>query len=212
MFAVPTRFAEYLVAAILIILAPGPSVLFIIASAISWGRMSAIATALGNSLGMLSLSVLVAVGLGPILQESELAFLSVQILGGAYLLYLGFEAIRHSRIDAADMVKSVGARPTPLRSIRDGFWVGALNPKGLVFFAAILPQFVDRGASDISAQLLFMGFVFALLSIICDGSWGLIAGTARQWLATSPRRLIMMRRAGGVVMILLGIFTFTSAF
>lgn len=212
MFAVPTRIAEYLIAAILIILAPGPSVLFIIASAISWGRAIAIATALGNSLGMLSLSILVALGLGPILQESELAFLSVQILGGAYLLYLGFEAIRHSKIAAADMVKSGGTRPTPLRSIRDGFWVGALNPKGLVFFAAILPQFVDRGASDISAQLLFMGFVFAILSIICDGSWGLLAGTARQWLATSARRLILMRRAGGVVMILLGIFTFLSAF
>ena len=95
---IPSRFPEYLVAAILIILAPGPSVLFAIARAISWGRAAAIATVAGNALGMFTLSVLVAFGLGPILQRSEIAFISVQVLGGLYLIYLGIEAIRHSRV------------------------------------------------------------------------------------------------------------------
>ncbi|MEY2722618.1 MAG: hypothetical protein RIS57_525, partial [Actinomycetota bacterium] len=85
----PARFPEYLVAAIVIILAPGPSVLFAIARAISWGRATAIATVAGNAFGMFTLSVLVAFGLGPILQRSEIAFLAVQILGGLYLIYLG---------------------------------------------------------------------------------------------------------------------------
>ncbi|MFZ9775097.1 MAG: LysE family translocator [Candidatus Nanopelagicaceae bacterium] len=208
---IPSRFPEYLVAAILIILAPGPSVLFAIARAISWGRAAAIATVAGNALGMFTLSVLVAFGLGPILQRSEIAFISVQVLGGLYLIYLGIEAIRHSRVQAADMINQGEVRPTPLRSVRDGFWVGALNPKGLVFFAAILPQFLDRDGSNLTSQLLFMGATFAILALIGDGTWGVLAGTVRNWMANTPSRLIAMRRAGGVVMILLGVFTLISA-
>ena len=208
---IPSRFPEYLVAAILIILAPGPSVLFAIARAISWGRAAAIATVAGNALGMFTLSVLVAFGLGPILQRSEIAFISVQVLGGLYLIYLGIEAIRHSRVQAADMINQGEVRPTPLRSVRDGFWVGALNPKGLVFFAAILPQFLDRDGSNLTSQLLFMGATFAVLALIGDGTWGVLAGTVRNWMANTPSRLIAMRRAGGVVMILLGVFTLISA-
>ena len=208
---IPSRFPEYLVASILIILAPGPSVLFAIARAISWGRAAAIATVAGNALGMFTLSVLVAFGLGPILQRSEIAFIAVQILGGIYLIYLGIEAIRHSRIQAADMINQGEVRPSALRSIRDGFWVGALNPKGLVFFAAILPQFLDRDGSNLTSQLLLMGATFALLALIGDGTWGVLAGTVRNWMANTPSRLIAMRRSGGVVMILLGLFTLISA-
>jgi threonine/homoserine/homoserine lactone efflux protein len=207
----PARFPEYLVAAIVIILAPGPSVLFAIARAISWGRATAVATVAGNALGMFTLSVLVAFGLGPVLQRSEIAFLSVQILGGLYLIYLGIDAIRLSRIEAADMVNQGETKPTQLRSIRDGFWVGALNPKGLVFFAAILPQFLDRDGSNLTAQLLLMGATFAILAFIGDGTWGVLAGTMREWMANTPSRLVFMRRVGGVVMVLLGVFTLTSA-
>ena len=119
----PARFPEYLVAAIVIILAPGPSVLFAIARAISWGRATAIATVAGNALGMFTLSVLVAFGLGPILQRSEIAFLTVQILGGLYLIYLGIEAIRHSRIEAADMVNQGEIRPSQLLLLDPMRWL-----------------------------------------------------------------------------------------
>lgn len=208
---IPTRFPEYLVASILIILAPGPSVLFAIARAISWGRATAIATVAGNALGMFVLSVLVAFGLGPILERSEAAFIAVQILGGLYLIYLGLGAIRHSRIQASEMLNQGEVKPTALRSIRDGFWVGALNPKGLVFFAAILPQFLDRESSNLTSQLLLMGATFGLLAFVGDGTWGILAGTVRNWMANTPARLVAMRRAGGVVMILLGTFTLISA-
>ncbi len=207
LITVPARFPEYLVAAIVIILAPGPSVLFAIARAISWGRATAIATVAGNALGMFTLSVLVAFGLGPILQRSELAFIAVQILGGLYLIYLGIDAIKHSRIQAQDMLNQGEVRPTNLKSMRDGFWVGALNPKGLVFFAAILPQFLDRDGSNLTAQLLLMGATFAILAFIGDGTWGLLAGTVRNWMANTPSRLVLMRKVGGIVMILLGVFT-----
>lgn len=207
----PSRYPEYLVAAMIIILAPGPSVLFIIARAIAWGRMTAVATAAGNVTGAFTLSLMVAFGLGPILQRSDLAFLAVQVIGGFYLVYLGIDAIRHSKIHAEDMVNQGEVKPSALRSARDGFWVGALNPKGLVFFAAILPQFLDRDSSNVTSQLVLMGATFSVLAFFSDGSWGLIAGTVRQWMATSPARLVTMRRIGGIVMILLGVFTLLSA-
>lgn len=207
LISIPARFPEYLVAAIVIILAPGPSVLFAIARAISWGRVAAVFTVAGNALGMFTLSVLVAFGLGPILQRSELAFISIQILGGLYLIYLGIDAIKRSKVQAEDMLNQGEVRPSNLRSMRDGFWVGALNPKGLVFFAAILPQFLDRDGSNLTAQLLLMGATFAILAFIGDGTWGVLAGTVRNWMANTPTRLVMMRRVGGTVMILLGVFT-----
>ena len=207
----PTRYPEYLIAAMIIILAPGPSVLFIIARAIAWGRATAVATAAGNVTGAFTLSLMVAFGLGPILQRSEAAFIGVQVLGGFYLIYLGIDAIRHSKIHAEDMVNQGDIRPSTSKSMRDGFWVGALNPKGLVFFAAILPQFIDRGSSNVTSQLVLMGATFAVLAFFSDGMWGVIAGTVREWMATSPSRLVLMRRIGGCVMITLGIFTLTSA-
>ena len=207
----PARYPEYLIAAMIIILAPGPSVLFIIARAIAWGRLTAVATAAGNVTGAFTLSLMVAFGLGPILQRSEIAFIAVQVIGGFYLIYLGIDAVRHSKIHAEDMVNQGEIRPSAFRSARDGFWVGALNPKGLVFFAAILPQFLDRDSGNITAQLVLMGATFSVLAFFSDGSWGLIAGTVRQWMATSPSRLVMMRRIGGLVMMTLGIFTLISA-
>lgn len=207
---IPSRFPEYLITSVVIILAPGPSVLFVIARAIAWGRSTAVATVAGNVSGAFTLSLLVAFGLGPILQRSEVAFVSVQVMGGLYLVYLGIDAIRHSQIHAADMVNRDGDKPGVLRSIRDGFWVGALNPKIVVFFAAILPQFVDRGSS-ITSQLIFLGAVFSLIAFICDSTWGFLAGTAREWIAGSPIRLVFMRRVGGAVMMALGTFTLLTA-
>ena len=208
---VPSRVWEYVIAAIIIILAPGPSVLFVIARAIAWGRATAVATVAGNVLGAFSLSIVVAVGLGPVLQHSKIAFTAVQILGGSYLVYLGIDAIRHSGIHAADMAHQGDVRPSVLRSIRDGYWVGALNPKGMVFFAAILPAFVDRAKGHVTSQLILMGAIFAVLAFFSDGGWGLLAGTIRNWLATEVKRLVRMRITGGSVMIVLGLFTLANA-
>ena len=208
---IPTRIWEYIVAAVVIILAPGPSVLFVIARAIAWGRATAVATVAGNVLGAFSLSVVVAIGLGPILQRSHIAFTSVQFLGGSYLIYLGIDAIRHSQIHASDMTSQGEIRPSKFKSARDGFWVGALNPKGMVFFAAILPQFIDRSRGHVTSQLILMGAIFAVIAFFSDGGWGVLAGTIRNWLATEIKRLVRMRVTGGTVMILLGLFTLISA-
>ena len=208
---VPTRIWEYLLASILIIIAPGPSVLFVIARAIAWGRKTALFTVLGNVAGAYLLSVFVALGLGPVLQHSNLAYSVIQWSGGTYLVYLGIDAIRHRRAHASEMAQKSGIQPSPLLSMRDGFWVGILNPKTLVFFAAVLPQFIDRERGHISYQLLLLGALFAILALLSDGSWGLLAGTARQWLATDASRLIKLRSTGGVVMVLLGILVIIAA-
>jgi threonine/homoserine/homoserine lactone efflux protein len=202
---IPSRLVEYIVAAMIIILAPGPSVLFVIARAIAWGRKVAVFTVIGNVSGSFVLSVFVALGLGPVLQKSDLAYTAVQWGGGLYLMYLGLDAIRKREVHAADMTNQGDLAPRALRSMRDGFWVGALNPKAIVFYAAVLPQFIDREKGQITAQLILLGAIFSTLALLSDGSWGLLAGTARAWLAKDASRLEKLRATGGAIMIFLGL-------
>jgi threonine/homoserine/homoserine lactone efflux protein len=208
---IPSRLFEYIIAAMIIILAPGPSVLFVIARAIAWGRRVAVFTVAGNVTGAFFLSSLVAFGLGPILSRSDLAYSAVQWGGGSYLVYLGIVAIKARRIAAADMKNQGSIVPTFWSSARDGFWVGALNPKGLVFYAAVLPQFVDIERGNVTGQLLLLGALFSILAFISDGTWGLLAGTARAWLASDEKRLELLRVIGGCVMIILGLLVIASA-
>jgi len=208
---IPTRLPEYLVAAMIIIIAPGPSVLFVIARAVAWGRKIAVLTVAGNVSGSFVLSTLVALGVGPILQKWHFTYIAVQWAGGLYLMYLGVDAIRKRAVHAADMTNQGPVAPTARQSIRDGFWVGVLNPKAIVFFAAVLPQFVDIDGGRVTLQLIFLGLVFCVLAFISDGSWGLLAGTARAWLATDSRRLERLRATGGSIMILLGVAVLISA-
>ncbi|MEI6811491.1 MAG: LysE family translocator [Actinomycetes bacterium] len=208
---IPKHFAEYLATSIVIVLAPGPSVLFIIARAVSWGRVTALYTVLGNGIGSFLLSALIAVGLGPILQRSDLAYAAVQWGGGAYLVYLGIDAIRHRHAHAADMTQKNSDAPSAFISMKNGFWVAVLNPKTLVFYAAVLPQFIDRDGSNVTTQLLFLGGVFALMCLFSDGTWGFLAGTAREWLANDAKRLVTLRAIGGSVMVILGALVVIAA-
>lgn len=195
---------ELVIASIAIILIPGPSVMFVIARAVAWGKVTAVLTALGNAIGMLLLSIFIAVGLGPLLQRSELLLAGVQILGGLYLIHLGISAYRHRHEHAEDMIKVEEIRPSYLQTLRQGFTVGALNPKALVFFSAVFPQFVDSEVGSITFQLLIFGLIFAVLSFVLDGTWGLLVGSSRDWFVTSKNRLIYLRTIGAVVMVTLG--------
>lgn len=208
---IPKHFAEYVATSIVIVFAPGPSVLFIIARAVSWGRVTALYTVLGNAIGSFLLSALIAIGLGPIIQRSDLAYAAVQWGGGAYLVYLGIDALRHRHAHAADMTKKNSKAPHAFTSMKNGFWVAILNPKTLVFYAAVLPQFIDRDGSNVTAQLLFLGGVFALMCLFSDGTWGFLAGTAREWLAHDAKRLVTLRAIGGSVMIILGTLVVIAA-
>lgn len=207
----PQHVVPYLISAIAIILIPGPSVLFTIARAISWGKTIAVLTVLGNTLGVFVLSIGVALGLGPLLQSSETINSLVQIIGGAYIVWLGIDAIRHRVSTAASIVEVQGGAPTKINTVKQGFVVGILNPKVIVFFAAVLPHFVDPTHSSITSQLFALGALFCILGFTFDSMYGLLAGTARDWFASSPKRLITMRTIGGIVMMLLGFATIFTA-
>lgn len=196
--------AEFIYASVAIMLAPGPSVMFTIARAVAWGRGTAILTVLGNSMGMLILSLVIAVGLGPLLQRSELLLIFVQVLGGLYLIYLGIDALKHRRLHAADMVAINELKPAKPQVVKQGFMVGVLNPKALVFFSAIFPQFVDASVGSITIQMIWFGVIFAALAFLLDGMWAVVVGGSRDWFANSQSRLVALRTMGGVVMLLLG--------
>ena len=205
------QFAAFFAASIAIIMVPGPSVLFTLARGVAWGRAVAVLTVLGNSLGTLLLSVVVALGLGPLLAQSKLFSVVLQLAGGGYLLWLGYDALRHRHAHAKAMTEREPQRPSNLHIVRQGFTVGVLNPKSLVFFVAVFPHFVDRTRGSVTAQLLVFGAVFSVMAFMSDGTWGLIAGTAREWLSGSPTRLVVLRTIGGCVMVLLGVLIIVSA-
>lgn len=193
----------FALASFLIIVIPGPSVLFAVARSLSMGRRSGLVTVLGNTSAQIPLIIAVAVGLGAVVAESIALFTIVKLLGAAYLVYLGIQAIRHR--NEADESSDGVETAVPLRKVYwQGFAVGVTNPKSIVFFLAVLPQFVDYHAGAVPIQMMILGSVFVLIALVSDCVWALLAGTARNWFARSPKRLGAVRGTGGVLMIGLG--------
>jgi threonine/homoserine/homoserine lactone efflux protein len=187
-----------------LIVVPGPNVLFVISRSLQLGRAAGVATAACNQIGVYAQVVAVAFGIGVLVERSVAVFTVIKLAGAAYLIYLGVQAVRHRR----SLTEALGVtvtQKTPLRIVRDGFLVGVTNPKAIVFFAAVLPQFVDRAAGRVPLQMLLLGAIFIGIGVISDGSWALVAGTARAWLARSPRRLQLIGGTGGLVMIGIGV-------
>ena len=205
------QLTAFFVASIVIIMVPGPSVLFTLARGVAWGRSVAVLTVLGNSIGTLILSAVVALGLGPLISHSLAFSITLQLAGGSYLLWLGYHALKHRHEHAQAMTQREATRPQPLQIVRQGFTVGILNPKSLVFFAAVFPHFVDRAKGNVTVQLLLFGVIFSIMAFFSDGTWGFIAGTAREWLSGSPTRLVVLRSIGGCVMVCLGLLIIVSA-
>lgn len=193
--------ATFGVASVLLTLMPGPTVLFVIGRSLSLGRRAGLWSVVGNTLGLLPIVVAVALGVGALVAESVVVFTVVKVIGAAYLVYLGVQAIRHR----GTQVDAVAAAPrSTLRIVRDGFVVGVSNPKAVVFLAAVLPQFVDHSAGGVTGQLLALGLVFIGVAWVSDSAYAYAAGTARSWFSGSPRRLSRMQGTGGLMMIGLG--------
>lgn len=200
------RLLAFAAMSLLVIVIPGPSVLFVIGRALAHGRRTALATALGNVVGSYALVVAVALGVGTLVERSAAVFLAVKLAGAAYLVYLGVQAFRHRRaMKVSDMAAPSGQARGDLRTVMDGIVVGVTNPKGIVFFAAVLPQFVDHSAGHLPAQMLLLGLVPIGIGMVTDTLWGLGAAAARNWFARSERRLSMVGGAGGFAMIGLGV-------
>lgn len=189
--------------ALVIVGIPGPSVLFVITRSLTLGRRAGVATVVGNATGVYVQVLGVAFGLGALVQESVAVFTTVKLAGAAYLVLLGVRALRHRHALAAALDVPVAPR-TLRRIVLDGFVVGLANPKSIVFFAAVLPQFVDRGVGHVPEQLLVLGAIFFAIALVCDSAWALAAGTVRAWLLRSPRRLAAVGGTGGITMMGIG--------
>jgi len=189
--------------ALALIAAPGPSVLFVISRSLVLGRAAGLATVVGNALGAYVQVVAVAFGVGAVVQRSVTVFTALKLIGAVYLIYLGLHAVRHRHSLAGALDTAVEAKTTR-RVLRDGFVVGVANPKVIIFFTAILPQFVDPRAGHVPVQMLLLGAVFFAIALISDSTWALAASAARSWLGRSPRRLEAIGGAGGLVMIGIG--------
>jgi threonine/homoserine/homoserine lactone efflux protein len=201
----PGHFAAFAALVFVMVVVPGPSVLFTISRALTVGRRDALLTVVGNAAGVYTQVVAVAFGLGVLVQGSVAAFTAIKLAGAAYLVYLGVQAIRHRR--KLSEAFSTAVRTTPgrvLTVLRDGFVVGLANPKSIVFLAAVLPQFVDYPAGGVPAQIIVLGISLPVIAILSDSAWALVAGAARAWFAHSPRRLELVGGTGGLVMIGLG--------
>jgi threonine/homoserine/homoserine lactone efflux protein len=192
----------FVLASVLLIVLPGPSVLFVLGRSIALGRRGGLLSVLGNALGMLPAIAAVALGVGALVAQSVVVFTIVKVIGAAYLVFLGVQAIRHRRARA--MPDATTAPRSTMRLIAEGFVVGVTNPKTIAFFVAVLPQFVDLRAGAVPLQLAVLGLIFFVLALVMDGAWALIAGTARDWFGRSPKRIERMGAAGGVMMIGLG--------
>jgi threonine/homoserine/homoserine lactone efflux protein len=195
----------FLLTVYVVILIPGPSVLFVVSRGLALGRHAALATVAGNGCGFALQLLLVSVGLGAIIARSDAVFTTLKLVGAAYLVFLGVGKIR-DRKALAGLLRPGEIAPLSLRTtVREGFFVGATNPKGILIFTAILPQFIDRSGGHTTLQLLTLGLICIVIALLSDGIWAIGSGSARHWLGGSPRRLERLSAGGGVMLIGLGV-------
>jgi threonine/homoserine/homoserine lactone efflux protein len=198
----------FVVAALVLLITPGPAVLYIVTRSIDQGRRAGLVSMLGVHVGTLVHVAAAAVGLSAVLVASATAFTAVKWLGAAYLVYLGVRRI----LDRTVTGSVASGRPRRLRrAFLDGVVVNTLNPKTALFFLAFLPQFVDLSRGHPGAQILGLGLLFVLLGTLTDGAYALGAGTAARWLRGRPRFLAGERWVSGGVYIGLGVVAAVSS-
>ena len=195
---------EFAITAFVLIVVPGPSVLFVVSRGVALGRKAALATVAGNTAGVMVQAILIALGLGALVERSDAAFTAVKLVGAVYLVVLGLRMLRNRHAlaalhDATEVPK--GTR----RIVREGFVVGFTNPKAVVVFTVVIPQFADPSGGHVPLQLLVLGIVFLTIGVISDSAWAIASGSARTWIARSHGRLEALAGAGGVVLIGLGL-------
>ena len=201
----PETLTTFVIAAFIMVVIPGPTVLFTIGRAMALGRIGGFLSILGTAIGSIVLVLAVALGVGTIIAQSIVLFTIVKVLGAGYLIFLGIQAIRH-RKDAARAIAAEQTKRSGPRLLVEGFVVGITNPKSIAFFLAILPQFVDLHAGSVPVQLFVLGTIVVTIGVACDALWVLLASAARDWFGRSPRRIEAMGATGGALMIGLGAF------
>jgi threonine/homoserine/homoserine lactone efflux protein len=194
----------FALASLVLIVIPGPGVLFVVGRALAHGRRTALATACGHAVGNYVVAACVAVGLGTLLERSVQVFVIVKVAGALYLVWLGIRAIRQ-RKSLAGAMEVTGEPRGGWRAALDGAVVGITNPKAYILFGAILPQFINRSAGRVPEQMLLLALVSVTIGAISDCSWGFAASAVRAWFARSPRRCELVGGVGGLAIIGVGV-------
>jgi threonine/homoserine/homoserine lactone efflux protein len=197
----------FILAALALLLVPGPAVLYIVARSVDQGRSAGLVSVLGVGLGSMVHVAAAALGLSAILVQSAAAFRTIKYLGAAYLIYLG---IRRLLGKGDVIVDARGTNRTLRRILLQGVWVNILNPKTALFFFAFLPQFVDVSAGSVGMQILFLGTLLVTMGIVTDGAYAIAAGSLGGWLKNRPRVVTAQRWFAGGVFISLGLATALS--
>jgi threonine/homoserine/homoserine lactone efflux protein len=197
----PSAYALFLLAALVLLVIPGPAVLYVVSQSIDGGRRAAVASVLGISVGTLVHTAFAAVGISSLLVASATAFDVVRYIGAAYLIFLGLRRLLVR--ESADPLE-----PVPPRSLRrlfgQGVVVNVLNPKTALFVFAFLPQFVDVHRGHVALQIVVLGASFAILGLFSDGAWGLAAVAAADRLRRSRRFQRAQRFVSGGMLLGLG--------
>ena len=190
-------------AALVLLLIPGPAVLYIVARSVAQGRTAGFVSVLGIHTATSIHVLAAALGLSVLLLSSALAFSIVKYAGAAYLIWLGLRKI-FGPAEAAGLNGEL-PRYTYARLFRDGFVINLLNPKTALFFFAFLPQFVDVSRGHVAMQITFLGLTVAVLGFFTDSAYALLAGTAGGWLKRSRGYLKFERFGSGILFIGLGL-------
>jgi len=195
---------SFLLVALVVIVVPGPSVVFVIGRAMILGTKGAVLSVLGNAIGVGIQIIAVALGVGSVVYASPTAFFVIKILGAGFLVFLGVQGILH-RNDFSAQVEN-GVETSTAKILLDSSAVGITNAKTLVFFIATFPLFVNPAGESVILQMLFLGALFFVIGVASDTIWAVAAGGARHWFGRSAGRLAGIRLAGGLALIGLGVY------
>ncbi|HEY8557370.1 MAG TPA: LysE family translocator [Actinomycetes bacterium] len=198
----------FAVAAVTLLVIPGPAVLYIVTRSVDQGRAAGLASVCGVHVGTLVHVAAAALGLSALLVSSATAYHAVRWLGAAYLIWLGVRRLLAREEDAAGTGRGPGSRRVGLRRVvAQGVVVNVLNPKTALFFLAFLPQFVDVSRGSVPFQVVVFGVAFILLGLVSDGTYALLASTGAGWLRRRPGVARTSRLVSGGVLISLGVTT-----
>lgn len=193
----------FVLTSVVIIVVPGPGVLFVIGRALALGTRAALLSVLGGAVGVGLQIVSVALGVGVVIAQSAVLFTVLKVAGALVLVWLGVQSIRHRNEFGEGELDPVTPRTRTI--VRESVVVGLTNPKTIVFFVAALPQAVVPDAGDPALQMIGLGAIFLAMGVVSDSLYGIAAGTAREWFASNRRRIAALRAVGGCALILLGV-------
>lgn len=197
-----TQLLPFLAVTSVVMLVPGPSVLFAVTQRLRSGPAAGAFAILGLESGFAIHVAAACLGVSGLVAANDALLRALQVGGAAYLAWLGIQLLRrgdHATVDATP-ASDRGLARTYLA----GLLVDLLNPKTVLFFVAVLPQFVDLDAGSVPLQMMQLGLIFFLIALISDAVWALAAAGARTWFGKSPKRIEALTATGGGLMIGLG--------